>query len=44
MPKQTAYAVLLIVFLLAGCGGGGDEDQDVDRQPVNCKDTPAACV
>lgn len=43
---NTATRLLLAALLgalLSACGGGGDEDEDPDRGPVDCKARPEIC-
>jgi hypothetical protein len=38
-------ASILIAALLAGCGGGGEQEPDrVDVPRVDCKEAPSLCV
>lgn len=35
--------VLAAVILLAGCGGGDEEEVPKDHQPLDCKARPELC-
>lgn len=43
----TAASLLCVLFLLAGCGGNGDEEAPLEphmgTQPVDCAARPEAC-
>ena len=39
----SALWLLVLVSILAGCGGGGEPEPDQTAQPVDCRARPEAC-